>query len=556
MNPLRILIVEDLEQNLESFRSTVEIYSEEKDRDVEIVECNSVDEALRKLDESFNGLILDLKLAGEGDEGNQLIRKIEESSLGIPIAIFTGYPANSDENLNDQVLHLGVFKKGETRYEELLDRFWDIYNGGLTPIMGGRGITSPDLTKVLLKNLPLQTEPRIEYLRVKNYRALRDVELKRITPLSVFLGPNGSGKSTLFDVFAFLTECFSDGLRHACEKRGGFKELRTRGYDGLIEFKLKYREKPHTPIITYHLSIGDGTKGAYVDSEWMQWRRGSRGKSIRLLDFRQGVGCVLDGEIAANKKIPPDEQLLDDASTLAASALGQLTRYPRVSALRRFITGWHLSDLSADAVRGVPQARPHSRLSKTGDNLPNVIQYLKEQRPRRMHKILSILSTQVPHLEKIDNELTADGRLLLKIKDAPFEQSIPAKYVSDGTLKMLSYLTLLHDPEPPDLIGIEEPENYLHPRLLTNLAEECREASAFSQLMISTHSPYFANELHADEVWVLYRDEQGLTVCKRAANMRGVNEFMETGGKLGHLWMEGFFDCGDPLTNAGGPQEI
>ena len=60
-----------------------------------------------------------------------------------------------------------------------------------------------------------QTVPRLESLSVKNYRALRDVELKKITPLTVFLGPSGSGKSTLFDVFAFLAECFTVGLRRA-----------------------------------------------------------------------------------------------------------------------------------------------------------------------------------------------------------------------------------------------------------------------------------------------------------------------------------------------------
>jgi AAA15 family ATPase/GTPase len=54
--------------------------------------------------------------------------------------------------------------------------------------------------------------PRIESLRVKNYRALRDTELRNITPLTVFLGPNGSGKTTICDVFAFLSECFSVGL--------------------------------------------------------------------------------------------------------------------------------------------------------------------------------------------------------------------------------------------------------------------------------------------------------------------------------------------------------
>lgn len=68
-----------------------------------------------------------------------------------------------------------------------------------------------------------QSIPRIEYLRVQKYRALHDIELKNITPLTVFLGPNGSGKSTIFDVFAFLSECFTIGLRKAWEKEEDLK---------------------------------------------------------------------------------------------------------------------------------------------------------------------------------------------------------------------------------------------------------------------------------------------------------------------------------------------
>ena len=398
-----------------------------------------------------------------------------------------------------------------------------------------------------------QTVPRIESLRVKNYRALRNVELRNITPLSAFLGPNGSGKSTLFDVFAFLAECFTVGLRRAWDKRGRFKELRTRGSDGPIEFELKYREKPRTPIITYRLAIGEGPKGAYVETESLRWRRGNKGQPFRFLDFPQGEGQVIAGEAPDMKDTRIDEQL-DDASMLAVSTLGQLARHPRVSALRRFITGWHLSYLSADATRGVPEAGPQERLSETGDNLPNVIQYLKEQHPVYLERILSILAYRVPRLEWVDAELMPDGRLLLQIKDAPFEQPILAKFASDGTLKMLSYLTLLHDVEPPELIGIEEPENYLHPRLLAGLADECREASASSQLMITTHSPHFISGFRAEEVWVLYRDEQGFTVCKRTADMQGIPEFLEMGARLGQLWMENYFEIGDPLTNAGGPK--
>jgi predicted ATPase len=71
-------------------------------------------------------------------------------------------------------------------------------------------------------------------LRVENYRALRSIHLQGITPLTVLLGPNGSGKSTVFDVFNFLSECFQYGLRHAWDRRGRARELKTRGEDGPV----------------------------------------------------------------------------------------------------------------------------------------------------------------------------------------------------------------------------------------------------------------------------------------------------------------------------------
>ena len=71
--------------------------------------------------------------------------------------------------------------------------------------------------------------------------------------------------------------------------------------------------------------------------------------------------------------------------------------------------------------------------------------------------------------------------------------------------------------------------------------------------MVTTHSPFFVNGLHAEELWVLYRDVAGYTQAKRAEDMRGIRQFMEHGAKLGHLWMEGQFEVGDPLSRAGGP---
>lgn len=163
---------------------------------------------------------------------------------------------------------------------------------------------------------------RIEYLKVRNFRALQELEFKDLTPLTVLLGPNGSGKSTVFDVFAFLAECFELGLRRAWDKRGRAKELKTRGGDGPVTIEIKYRE-PGYPLITYHLAVDERAGGPVVVEEWLQWRRGERGKPFRFLDFREGAGRAISGE-------QPDEHdrrvdtPLKSADLLAVNALGNL----------------------------------------------------------------------------------------------------------------------------------------------------------------------------------------------------------------------------------------
>ena len=394
-------------------------------------------------------------------------------------------------------------------------------------------------------------KPRIEYLKVQNFRALREVEFKDLTPLTVLLGPNGSGKSTVFDVFAFLAECFELGLRRAWDKRGRAKELKTRGGDGPVFIEIKYRE-PGYPLITYHLAVDERGNAPIVVEEWLQWRRGERGKPFRFLDYREGHGRAVSGEL-------PDEQdkrieiPLKSADLLAVNALGQFAEHPRVAALRDFITGWYVSYLSADSVRGQPEAGPQDRLTKTGDNLANVIQYLAEQHGDRLEQIFEVLRRRVPRIERVLAETMPNGRLLLQIKDAPFSHPMLARFASDGTLKMLAYLVLLYDPVPPPFIGIEEPENFLHPRLLPELAEECRAASDRTQLLVTTHSPFFLNALRAEEVRVLWRDEAGYTQTQRVSDLPGVPEFIEHGALLGHLWMEGQLGVGDPLVNQGEP---
>ena len=85
---------------------------------------------------------------------------------------------------------------------------------------------------------------KIESIRLKNFKAFRDVHLKEIPSFMVVVGANGAGKTTLFDVFGFLHDCLKGNIRQALDKRGRFAEVLSRGCDAQkdsILIELQYR---------------------------------------------------------------------------------------------------------------------------------------------------------------------------------------------------------------------------------------------------------------------------------------------------------------------------
>jgi predicted ATPase len=397
-----------------------------------------------------------------------------------------------------------------------------------------------------------QPRPRIEELHITNYRALREVHFRDLTPLTVLVGPNGSGKSTVFDVLSFLSEALQFGLRQAWDRRGRARELKTRGQNGPLFIGLTYRERPRAPVSLYAITIDEVNGNPVVIDERLVMNPESKGQGEVILHYKHGEGSVFTRD--SPKSNLETRTPLRSPDLIAVSSLGQLASHPRVAALREFIMDWHVSHLSISATHGQSQSGPQEHLSPIGDNLANVIQYLNEHHRDRLEETFRLLSRRVPLMEKVMVEELADGRLMLRIKDSPFTDPILSRFASDGTLKLLAYFVLLYDPNPPYVISVEEPENFLHPRLMYSLAEEFRSACERSQLVVTTHSPYFLNALRPEEVRVLYRDERGYTQTQRAADLYGVKKFMNEGGQLGDLWMEGHFNVGDPLSNSGMPR--
>src|SRR5690348_10493130 len=85
----------------------------------------------------------------------------------------------------------------------------------------------------------------------------------------------------------------------------------------------------------------------------------------------------------------------------------------------------------------------------------------------------------------------ADQRVQLRLRWRSLKTEQSAANLSDGTLRFLLLVAILANPEPGDLIAIDEPETGLHPSMLPIIAELAAEASERTQVILTTHSPQF-----------------------------------------------------------------
>ena len=411
---------------------------------------------------------------------------------------------------------------------------------------------------------------KIEGIRIRNFRALRDVTLGKLwdtplnqplTPLTTVIGKNGVGKSSLFDAFGFLADCLKLGVEQACDERGrgGFQRIRSQGSDGAIQFTVYYRQDSKARPITYELEIDtDRTGRPFVARERLRQRRkGQRlGRPFSFLIMEGGQGEVWAGDAAGRQDdddAEEDEEQaaresieMHDSRRLGIATLGVLGKHPRVAAFREFMEGWYLSYFTPDAARGLPLAGPQRHLSMHGDNIGNVVQYMQRDHPARFERILQDISEKIPGIQRIETKQSEDGRLLLCFNDKGFDDPFFAQQMSDGTLKVFAYLLLLEDPTPPPFICIEEPENGVYHKLLEVLAAEFRNHATklvnAPQMFVTTHQPYFVDALSPEETWVMDKEADGFARVRRASDDPTVVALANEELPLGGLWYSDYLD--------------
>lgn len=202
-----------------------------------------------------------------------------------------------------------------------------------------------------------------------------------------------------------------------------------------------------------------------------------------------------------------------------------------------------------DLARGLPLAGTQKHLNRTGDNIANYMQFMQRHYSQRFDEVLRQITHKIPGIERITAKKTEDGRLLLQFNDRGYIDPFYAQDMSDGTLKLFAYLLLLQDPEPPALIGIEEPENGLYHQLLEPLALEIKHATKQPngpQIILTTHSPYLIDALQPKDVWIMEKDDNGFSAVTCATDIQSINELYAEGIPMGSLWYSNHFGRGNP----------
>ena len=308
-----------------------------------------------------------------------------------------------------------------------------------------------------------------------------------LTQLTAVVGDHGTGKSTLLDALAFLSACLKDGLEASCDAHGGFGRLRSLGQVGAIEFEIAYEDNGEE--LVYKLVLDADRHGRpYVAEESLARSEPGQKNAFFLLTLREGRGYAMrpDADMA-------DAVELADRQKLAIAVLGNLKRYPRLSALRSHIRGWQHHAFSPDAARSLPCAVPQTRLDLNGANLANVVLFLERDHPMVLRDILKDFSGRTG-IEAIETEKTADGRLILRFHERAFQTPLFTQHMSD----------------------LKEPDKGLCQSLLAPLARKLLERAHNTQLLVTANNPCFVDALAPDAVWLLEKGDNGFAHARRA----------------------------------------
>ncbi len=375
----------------------------------------------------------------------------------------------------------------------------------------------------------------IEKITLKNFKSHENTEIE-LGQVTVLVGPNGCGKTS----FLKAVHCLSESVWRAWDSvfvgeqspSVLVRKERQSFEIGATGANL-YQNGINPDFFGWSVSIKlqrAGTWHARSNWVWMDEKKPTvflkEGQSIL-----EAAGSTQTEQEAAGSSETEQEaegstetEIVD--SIYFQASLEKLKEPSHLKTLPLQIApdGSGLASVLADL-----KTTENPKFGEIENDLRAIVPTIKRIKARRVQitlkeeKIISVNETRIPYnepREDVGDEL---------IFDTTSANEIPAPAMSDGTLLVLGIIALMHSPESPRLILLDDIERGLHPLAQIKLMELLKQFAETHnrQIIITSHSPYILDALEPKDVWVMDMDKEGISRCKRLSDHPDIEHAMQ-----------------------------
>ena len=331
---------------------------------------------------------------------------------------------------------------------------------------------------------------KIEYVNIRGFRSLKDVELSNLTDAVVLIGANGSGKSNFirfFDMLSWMLK--SRQLSEFVAQQGGADDQLYGGnrVTPRMEAEIRLRTDKGRNDYGFALSYGEPDQFFFSSEQF----RFSKTRSLRNAPWIPLASGHREAKI-----VEASQSAIPGINTTTASVIVKLLRN---------CTAYQFHDTSANSnIKKSWDAYDNHRLRSDGGNLAAILHYLEYHDVRRFDLICRHIGRILPVFDRfVINERFDKVQLRWRVKGT--DRTLGAHLTSDGSLRFFALVTLLNLPPTlmPDVVLLDEPELGLHPAAITLIGDMIRALSEQRQVIVATQSPLLVDCFSLDEIVVL-----------------------------------------------------
>ena len=383
-----------------------------------------------------------------------------------------------------------------------------------------------------------------------------------LEPFCVIAGPNAAGKSNFFDALRLLARLAETDARSALQglrgephelfrqkpdgtakrmvlavevlvdrnftdpygKRHDLKNTRMRyevGIErrpeatGVMEKLFVFREQAFLILRDQDSLFKRHDHDREAKASLRHWAPAGKSKTklISMSPDLQSIEVTQDGSGGRKRVLP-----LGEATETFLSSLRTGGDFQHLYALRKELISLRFLQLDPAAERMPSDILARDELEPNGANLATVLARLRAEtathdRPEgvlvEIRQDLNLLIPSVLDIGVVRNEAARQFQLSVTMRDGSVFGS---RVLSDGTLRMIALLAVLHDHRRRGVLCFEEPENGIHearlPGLISLLRTSCTDLTmppetdkdTLTQIIVNTHSPLVLQHLRPSEI--------------------------------------------------------